>query len=179
MQWLYILYTQVYVCCCFRTECVEPTKTRLQVLLTMSKFHLEPNVPWKFYHSPWKAKHLTCWLMIFWDPHFFDVAILKKTHSNCKQKASKQSHSHTFFFLATFFESKSAATCWKKHQVGRSCPTIRPWGPQPRPMRGRWPWSCFNMMEPREIRLATVQPWHAVDFDGEESKLEGFVGKQL
>ena len=115
MQWLYILYTQVYVCCCFRTECVEPTKTRLQVLLTMSKFHLEPNVPWKFYHSPWKAKHLTCWLMFFFGPTFL-CRNFEENHSKFPKKHLNKL-TVIYFFLPPFFESKSAATCWNNTKL--------------------------------------------------------------
>ena len=79
-----------------------------------TKCALEMIVNFEFYHRPWKAKHLTCWLMFFWT-HIVMSQFWRKPFK-ISNKTSKQSHSH-IFFSATFFESKSAATCWNNTKL--------------------------------------------------------------
>lgn len=97
----YYIYIYSSVCLLlFQDRMCGTNQTRLQLLLTMSKFDLEPNVPWKrycelwIYHSPWRLNiSLVGWLL-------FGPTLLcrnfEERHSNWK-KTSEQSHSHIFF----------------------------------------------------------------------------------
>ncbi len=95
-----IVHTQVYYCCCFRRECVEPTKRGFNCCslcpsLIWNQMCLGNDIAnFEFYHSPWK---LNIWLvgwLFFLDPNFDVAFFLEKTFN--LQKTSEQSQSYIF-----------------------------------------------------------------------------------